>query len=129
MGLGVNAVQAVGYPRIMAAIREAMEESDTEVFILGTVGLGSIEREIESMLEVGAKGVVLHGSLADREIDFVREYLAPLRDKGIVTGIATQRPGLTIPNVEDLEEVEMIFVFTGFCHLSSVLWCGRGAFC
>ena len=46
-----------------------MEESDTEVFILGTVGLGSIEREIKSMLEAGAKGVVLHGSLADREID------------------------------------------------------------
>lgn len=108
VGLGVNAVQAVGYPRIMAAIREAMEESDTEVFILGTVGLGSIEREIESMLEAGAKGVVLHGSLADREIDFVREYLAPLRGKGIVTGIATHRPGLTIPNVEDLEEVEVI---------------------
>jgi len=58
VGLGVNAVQAIGYPRIMAAIREAMEESDTEVFILGTVGLGSIEREIESMLEAGAKGVV-----------------------------------------------------------------------
>ncbi len=106
--LGVNAVQVIGYPQVVAAVQEAARRTSTELFLIGTVGLGSIEREIEMLLDVGAKGVIIHGSLADRDMAFARQYLASLRERGLVTGIATHRPGMTIPRVEEMEEVEII---------------------
>jgi hypothetical protein len=106
--LGVNAVQVIGYPRVLEAVQEAAKKTNTELFLVGTVGLGSIEREIEIMLQAGAQGVVIHGSLADRDMPFARLHLAALRERGLVTGIATHRPGMTIPRVEEMEEVEII---------------------
>jgi hypothetical protein len=108
IGLGVNAIQVIGYPQVLEAVEEAAERTRTELFLLATVGLGSIEREIRLTLEAGAQGVILHGSLADRDMSFAREYLSPLREQGLVTGIATHRPGRTIPRAEEMEEVELI---------------------
>jgi len=108
VALGVNAVQLIGYPRVVEAVQEAAQRTSTDLFLLGTVGLGSIEREIQIMLDAGAQGVVVHGSLADRDMPFARQHLAALRDQGLVTGIATHRPRMTIPHVEDIEEVELI---------------------
>lgn len=106
--LGVNAVQAVGYPEVLEAVQEVMRESRTEIFILGTVGLGNIEREMDLMLGAGAKGIVVHGSLADGRAEWVRRCLARLRDEGVITGVATHKPGLTIPLVEYMQEVQVI---------------------
>jgi hypothetical protein len=108
IGLGVNAVQVIGYPQVVEAVQEAAKRTAAELFLLGTVGLGSIEREIEMLLEAGAQGVIIHGSLADRDMAFAREHLSRLRERGLVTGIATHRPGMTIPRVEEMEEVEII---------------------
>jgi len=106
--LGVNAIQVIGYPQIVEAVQEAARRAGTELFLIGTVGLGSIEREIQIMLDVGAQGVLIHGSLADRDMAFARPYLSSLRERGLVTGIATHRPGRTIPRVEEMDEVEII---------------------
>jgi len=108
MVLGCNAVQVIGYAQVVEAVQKAAKRAAAELFLLGTVGLGSIEREIEMLLEAGAQGVIIHGSLADRDMAFAREYLSPLRERGLVTGIATHRPGMTIPRVEEMEEVEII---------------------
>jgi hypothetical protein len=106
--LGVNAIQTIGYPRVVEAVQEAAGRTGTELFIIGTVGLGSIDREIDIMLEAGAQAVIIHGSLADRDLPFARQYLTSLNERGLVTGIATHRPGMTIPRVEAMEEVEII---------------------
>jgi hypothetical protein len=106
--LGVNAVQVIGYPQVVEAVQEAAKRTATELYLVGTVGLGSIEREIEIMLEAGAQAVIIHGSLADRDMAFAGENLSRLRERGLVTGIATHRPGMTIPRVEEIEEVEII---------------------
>lgn len=105
---GVNAVQVIAYHRVLEAFQEAAKRARADLFLLGTVGLGSIERDIEMVLDVGAQGVIVHGSLADRDIPFARQHLANLRGQGLVTGIATHRPELTIPRVEEMEEVALI---------------------
>lgn len=106
--LGVNAAQVIGYPQVVEAVQEAAKRTSTDLFLLGTVGLGSIEREIQIMLDAGAQGVIIHGSLADRDMAFAREYLSPLQEQGLVTGIATHRPGMTIPRVEQMDELDLI---------------------
>jgi hypothetical protein len=113
--LGVNAIQVIGYPQVVEAVQEAKKRTAAELFLIGTVGLGSIEREIQLMLEAGAQGVIIHGSLADRDMAFARQHLASLREQGLVTGIATHRPGMTIPRVEEMEELEIIL-----CPLNKV---------
>jgi hypothetical protein len=75
---------------------------------MGTVGLGSIERAIEILLDVGAQGMIAHGGPADRDMPFARHHLANLTEQQLVTGIATRRPGMTIPRVDEMEEVELI---------------------
>jgi hypothetical protein len=106
--LGVNAVQVIAYHQVLEAVQEAAKRTRTDLFLMGTVGLGSIEREIEMVLDVGAQGMIVHGSLADRDMPFARQHLANLREQGLVTGIATHRPGMTIPRVEEMEEVALI---------------------
>ncbi|NIN64263.1 MAG: hypothetical protein GTO63_06105 [Anaerolineae bacterium] len=106
--LGVNAVQVIAYHQVLEAVHEAAKRTRTELFLMGTVGLGSIEREIRMVLDVGAQGVLVHGSLADRDMPFACQHLAKLREQGLVTGIATHRPGMTIPRVEEMEEVALI---------------------
>jgi len=113
--LGVNAIQVIGYPQVVEAVQEAGKRTATDLFLICTVGLGSIEREIEVMLEADAQGVIIHGSLADRDMAFARPYLSSLKERGLVTGIATHRPGMTIPRVEEMEEVEIIL-----CPLNKV---------
>lgn len=108
INLGINAAQVIGYPQVVQAVEEAAKRTSTHLFLLGTVGLGSIEREIHIMLDAGAHGVIVHGSLADRDMAFAREYLSPLQEQGLLTGIATHRPGMTIPRVEQIEEVDLI---------------------
>lgn len=106
--LGVNAVQVIGYRQVIEAVQMAAARASAELFLMGTVGLGSIEREIQMLAAAAAQGVVIHGSLADRDMAFARQYLSELREGGVVTGIATHRPGMTIARVEQMEEVELI---------------------
>lgn len=113
--LGVNAIQVIGYPQVVEAVQEAEKKTGAELFLVGTVGLGSIEREIQLMLEAGAQGVIIHGSLADRDMAFARQHLVSLREQGLVTGIATHRPGMTIPRLDAMEEVEIVL-----CPLNKV---------
>jgi hypothetical protein len=106
--LGVNAIQLIGYALVVQAVQEAARRGNGELFLMCTVGLGSIEREIQMMVEAAAQAVIIHGSLADRDMAFARHYLAPLRERGLVTGVATHRPGMTIARVEEMEEVQII---------------------
>lgn len=108
VGLGVNAVQVIAYRPVLEAVRDAARRTHTDLFLMGTVGVGSIDKEIKMMLDADAQALILHGSLADRDLTFVADYMAPLREQGLVTGIATHRPGMTIPRVEARDDVDII---------------------
>lgn len=106
--LGVNAVQVIAYRPVLEAVQNAARRTHSHLFLMGTVGVGSIEREIKMMVDANAQALILHGSLADRDLSFVADYLGPLRERGLVTGIATHRPGMTIPRVEAMDDVDII---------------------
>jgi hypothetical protein len=106
--LGVNAVQVIAYHQALQAVQKRPKRTRTDLFLMGTVGLGSMEPEIEMVLDDGAQAVIVHGSLADRDMPFARQHLANLREQGLVTGIATHRPAMTIPRVEEMEEATLI---------------------
>ena len=55
IALGINAVQAVGYRRILEPAEMAMKEAGVELFILGSAGVEDIDEEIERMLDLNAK--------------------------------------------------------------------------
>jgi hypothetical protein len=105
--LGVNAVQPFGYPQLVEPIRGAMEEAETEVFVMGSVGARNLEEEIELLESVGAKAIAIHAAIADKDLRYIKN-LEELKDRGIVTGIVTHQPGKVIQKVEDVEEIDII---------------------
>lgn len=106
--LGINAVQPIGYRRILEPIASAMEETSVELFILGSAGVEDIAEEIQLMLDLNAKCIVIHASLVDRNLSGIKKYLREIKARGILTGIATHNPGIEIPAAEEIEEVDVI---------------------
>ncbi|MEW5760566.1 MAG: hypothetical protein AB1779_07355 [Candidatus Thermoplasmatota archaeon] len=106
--LGANAVQAVAYEKVINAISKSIEISDTEIFVLGTVGLENVDKELEFLQNIGAKFIVAHGDLVDSNIKKSIEILKIAKEYGFETGVATHTPGKVIPIVENIEEVRLI---------------------
>ncbi len=108
IALGMNAVQPVGYRRILDAIASAMKEANVELFILGSAGVENIAEEVELMLDLNAKCIVIHASLVNRNLASVKKHLREIKHRGILTGIATHNPGIEIPAADEIEEVDII---------------------
>jgi len=110
--LGCNAVQVICCPPVLAAIQEAVRATDTEIFIMGSTGLGEISTEIESMKQLKAQSIVTHGSYTDRILnknpEKLRRTLQGIKD-GIV-GIASHMPGTMIEKAAVIEEVKLMLV-------------------
>jgi hypothetical protein len=107
IALGMNAVQPIGYRRILEPIASAMKEANVELFILGSVGVIDIAEEIELMLDLNAKCIVIHASLA-HDLASVKRYLREIKARGMLTGIATHNPGIEILAAEEIKEVDVI---------------------
>lgn len=108
INLGVNAVQPFGYARLIEPIREAMEQSGVEIFVIGSVGLENLEEEIELMRSVNSKCILIHAVLSDRNLERVKGKLRELKEEGIITGIVTHEPGIVIPEAESIEDIDLI---------------------
>ncbi|MEM2925525.1 MAG: hypothetical protein QXJ68_07555 [Methanocellales archaeon] len=106
--LGMNAVQPVGYRRILEPIHSAMKEANVELFILGSAGVVDIDEEMELMLDLNAKCIVIHASLVNKNLANIKGLLREIKARGILTGIATHTPGIEIPFAEEVEEVDLI---------------------
>jgi len=110
--LGCNAVQAICCPPILTAIQEAARATDTEIFVMGSTGLGEISNEVEIMKRLKAQSIVTHGSYTDRILnknpERLKRTLQEIKD-GIV-GIASHTPGTIIEKAAAIEEVKLILV-------------------
>ncbi|MEM2990807.1 MAG: hypothetical protein QXQ02_06460, partial [Halobacteria archaeon] len=106
--LGINAVQPIGYRRILEPIASAMKEANVELFILGSAGVEDIAEEIELMLGLNAKCIVIHANLVYGNLAGIKRHLREIKARGILTGIATHNPGIEIPAAEEIEEVDVI---------------------
>jgi len=110
--LGCNAVQVICCSPILTAIQDAVRATDTEIFIMGSTGLGEISTEIESMKQLKAQSIVTHGSYTDRTLnknpEKLRRTLQGIRDR--IVGIASHMPGTTIEKAAVIEEVKLMLV-------------------
>jgi len=110
--LGCNAVQLICSPPILTAVQEAVRATDTEIFIMGSTGLGEISNEIERMKQLKAQSIVTHGSYTDRVLnknpEKLRQTLQSIRDG--IAGIASHTPGTVIEKAAAIEEVKLILV-------------------
>jgi hypothetical protein len=104
----MNAVQPFGYRELIDPIVDAMKESKSEIFVLGSIGLRNIEEEMELFLKVKPKCMAIHAVLSDRDLRSAIKKLHEMKNHGMVTGIVTHKPGTTIPKVENFKEVDFI---------------------
>jgi len=110
--LGCNAVQAICVPPVVTAIQDAVNATDTEIFVMGSTGLGAISNEIEQMKQLKAQSIVTHGSYTDRTLDGdphkLRQTLQAI--KGEIAGVASHTPGTMIEKAAVIEEVKVMLV-------------------
>ncbi|MBI5166312.1 MAG: hypothetical protein HY998_01040 [candidate division NC10 bacterium] len=107
---GCNAVQAIGYPPILEAVGKAMEDSDAEIFLFGTVGLGNISEEVEAFSLLKPSCLVIHGSYTDKNLAGALHHLKEIRRRfnKIVTGVSVHMPGIVIEKTLEAHEVQII---------------------
>jgi len=110
--LGCNAVQAICCPPVVTAIRDAVEATENEIFIMGSTGLGGISNEIEQMKQLKAQSIVTHGSYTDRTLnrdpEKLRQTLQAIKDE--IAGIASHTPGTIVEKAALMEEVKLMLV-------------------
>jgi len=110
--LGCNAVQAICCPPILAATQNAVKATDTQLFIMGSTGLGEISNEIERMKQLKAQSIVTHGSHTDRILsenpEKLKRTLQDIEDR--IVGIATHTPGTMIEKAVAIEEVKLMLI-------------------
>ncbi len=104
--MGCNAFQVIPYPPILDSVKGAVEKTGIEAYIFGTIGLGNMQEEIKTLIEAGAKCIVIHGSYTDRKIEDIENILSNL--PGIITGVSTHLPGFTIEEASNLKGVKVI---------------------
>jgi len=110
--LGCNAVQVICCPPILTAVQDAIRATDTEIFVMGSTGLGDISDEIEKMKQLKAQSIVTHGSYTDRILnknpEKLRQTLQGIKDG--ITGIVSHTPGTTVEKAAAIEEVRLMLV-------------------
>lgn len=107
---GCNAVQVIGYPPVLEAIRKAMRVTGRELFLMGTVGLGNLKGEVEAFIPLRPHCLVIHGSYTDKNLTGAISHLQEIRmaHEGIVTGISVHMPGIVIEKALEAREVQVI---------------------
>ncbi len=112
VNLGCNAVQAICCPPILMAVQEAVRATGTEIFIMGSTGLGEISSEVETMKRLKAQSIVTHGSYTDRILgkapDRLRRTLQAIKDG--IAGIASHTPGTMVRKAAAIEEVRVMLI-------------------
>lgn len=109
---GCNAVHVIAYPRVIKAIGKAMEEVGVECFVFGTVGIKDVRSEVEGLLEIGAKCIVIHASMTDwnlarasRVLDIVLSM-----DSSLITGVATHHPLAISRSVLEYDNIRVVML-------------------
>jgi hypothetical protein len=110
--LGCNAIQLIAYPQVIRAVAEALKKTQVRVFIMATVGLGDVYKEIEMLRPLEPQAAVVHGSYTDRALTSIPRQLRMIKDRlgSPVVGVATHLPGLVVERVALIDEVDVIMM-------------------
>lgn len=100
--LGIPAVQVIPYPRISEAVRDAQNSTGSRIYVVGTIGLENVERELETLIELDAAGIAVHASIADGEPEMAEELLESIRETGAAAGIATHEPWRSVARAKSM---------------------------
>ncbi len=93
-GLGVNTLVARGDNHIQRLLLEYWDEGGTIQWIAQTAPERAVEANIRQICGTGAKACYLHGGMADGifrdgDAEVMRDWIALIRDLGMVAGLAS----------------------------------------
>ncbi len=108
MNIGVKGYHLLGEEKVVNAFLKAVKVHGEIFYVIGTVGMGSFKREMELLAKVEPGFLALHAMVFDktirakRFIDKLFVYMDEIKESGAVPGVATHRPGETIPLTDEL---------------------------
>lgn len=95
-GLGVQGIQLLPHKPVVRAVSEALREG-MDLRIVGSVGPGDIERDVELLKELGAVAIVAHGDIADlRDEKLLERTIEAIHEAGRPAGFASHQPFKTL---------------------------------
>ncbi len=100
--LGIPAVQALAYDKIIKAIVHAQIELGLKLSTTVTIGVQNWKKELEEVKIIDPAIVFIHARITDlRNFGILKNMIQMIEAKGMIPGCATHNPVRTIPFIED----------------------------
>jgi hypothetical protein len=98
--LGVQAVEAIGFERILKCVKEAEKETNSKISVIGSITPDNPKKSLRLLCEAQAEMIFVHGSIVDElRLNEVEAFVDEIRSAGIIPGLATHMPEVTLPVV------------------------------
>jgi len=106
MQRGIAGVQAVAYPPVILGVQGSAARVGVAPWCCVTVGLGDMWGELRACDVLAPAAVAMHGSYTDRNLEGALAALERIGSShpGVLTGLATHRPGLLLPQLQPVPE-------------------------
>lgn len=90
--LGVSGIQLLPYAHVVAAVKVAQRKLG-DLTIIGTIGVGDIQADVETLAELGSTAMLVHGEITDATSrEELESTLDKARQAGCLAGVAMHRP-------------------------------------
>jgi hypothetical protein len=99
--LGVPAIHAIAYDRIIEVINRVQQSNQVKIFCSITIGLNDWRKEIYESKIIDPQIAFIHGTITDaRNMSILGKMMDEIMKAGIIPGCATHNPLETIPFLE-----------------------------
>ena len=99
---GIKGIQLIPYDFVSAAIYRAYKETGVKPTVVGTFS-PEIDGALDWLVKLECKIAFIHATITDSlDLELVGETVSILKEHGMVAGVATHLPHLTIPFIERL---------------------------
>jgi hypothetical protein len=100
--LGVPAIQAIAYERIIQTIKHVQDKLQVNLFCSVTIGFDDWRKELNESKSIDPQIAFIFPSITDlRNKEKLKEVIDGIKDTGVIPGCATHNPGKTLPFLED----------------------------
>jgi len=100
--LGVPAIQAIAYERIIQAIKNVQDKLQVNLFCSVTIGFDDWRKELNESKMINPQIAFIFPSITDlRNKEKLKEVIDGIQDAGVIPGCATHNPWKTLPFLED----------------------------
>jgi hypothetical protein len=100
--LGVPAIQAIAYERIIQAIKHVQDKLQVNLFCSVTIGFDDWRKELNESKMINPQIAFIFPSITDlRNKEKLKDVIDGIQDAGVIPGCATHNPGKTLPFLED----------------------------